>query len=466
MTLFRFCCISQKEQLIKELKEELCGDQECELTTDLPECVDDGHPNEISNASYYTVFKRDTQSKPLKKAKNPGKIEIYVKISKNLGMWRPNTTKSENVKKVKEELKRVNSSERLKKRLRNMNVDLTVLKLDEMVTCKPGSVSKQLVCGELKFQAALQFLINILSVQCNRGTYHDAHQNLCLSCPLGTYNSLIAQTSCEKCPDFFSTRRSGSRQETECRQLCPPGTYAKIKTPKKTNSAVKTLMPFCRSCGIGEYQPEYDQTKCIKCPNSMTSDRGSKTIESCYDRNEKSCNETTCSEHGRCLPSGVFYTCECDEGFYGQKCELKQDLCATTPCYNDASCKHLNETDVQCICLDGFNGAFCENINDPCSQKNCQNGAVCTEIDGEASCDCLPGFEGDNCDRQIPMDFCETSPCASDATCVNLIDGFECICGNGAIGKRCHLAACDYKPCPENSICVNLNVVLATKESY
>lgn len=145
---FVSCFSQQQEQLIKDLKEELCGDQECELTTELPGCIDNALPNEITNSSYYTLVKRDTEQTPFKKAKNPGKVEIYVKISKNLGMWRPNTTKSENVKKVKEELKKVNSSEKLKKRLRNMNVDLTILKLDEMITCNPGSVAKKLVCGK------------------------------------------------------------------------------------------------------------------------------------------------------------------------------------------------------------------------------------------------------------------------------------------------------------------------------
>jgi Tyrosine-protein kinase ephrin type A/B receptor-like/EGF-like domain len=211
------------------------------------------------------------------------------------------------------------------------------------------------------------------SVQCNRGTFHDVSQNVCSPCPIGSFNTLIAQTICKTCPDFYSTRCSGSRQEVECRQLCPPGTFARIKTPKKSTSAGKTLMPFCRSCGIGEYQPDYDQTSWNKCPEGMTSDRGSKSIDNCYERHEKSCDAKTCGDHGKCIPSGVFYTCECDEGFYGQKCELKQDLCATSPCYNGATCRHLNETDVQCICRDGFIGAFCENINDPCNQKNCQN---------------------------------------------------------------------------------------------
>lgn len=143
----------QQEQLIKDLKEELCGGQECEITTDIPGCIDEeGLPSAAINSSYYTIVKRDTDSKPIKKgslkAKNPGKVEIYVRVSKNLGMWRPNSTKSENMRKIKEELKKVNSSERLKKRLRNMNVDLTVLKLDEMITCNPGSVARKLVCGE------------------------------------------------------------------------------------------------------------------------------------------------------------------------------------------------------------------------------------------------------------------------------------------------------------------------------
>jgi hypothetical protein len=100
--------------LIKELKDELCGNQDCELTTELPECVETVSTNDTLNSTFYTLVKRDTSSKHVKKFKNPEKAELYVKVSKNLGMWRPNSTRSENIKRVKEELKRVNSSERLK----------------------------------------------------------------------------------------------------------------------------------------------------------------------------------------------------------------------------------------------------------------------------------------------------------------------------------------------------------------
>lgn len=95
------------------------------------------------------ISKRDTQSKPLKKSIKTEKFELYVKISKNLGLWKSNSTRSENVKRIKDEIKKVNSSEKFKKRLRNMNLDLTALKLDENVQCNPGSVSRKLICGEL-----------------------------------------------------------------------------------------------------------------------------------------------------------------------------------------------------------------------------------------------------------------------------------------------------------------------------
>jgi CUB/sushi domain-containing protein len=131
------------------LKDEICGDQECDIITELPECVEDDTTLDNSSNAYYIISKRDTASKPIRKTrpKNPEKIELYVKISKNLGIWRPSSTRSENIKKVKEELKKVNSSERFRKRLRNMNLDFTVLKLDETVSCNSGSVSRKLVCG-------------------------------------------------------------------------------------------------------------------------------------------------------------------------------------------------------------------------------------------------------------------------------------------------------------------------------
>ncbi|KAL7020531.1 hypothetical protein ACKWTF_011569 [Chironomus riparius] len=440
-----------QDELKKELKEELCGDQDCDIITELPECVEEDSVDN-SSAAYYIISKRDTASKPIKKTrpKNPEKIELYVKISKNLGMWRSSSTRSENIKKVKEELKKVNSSERFRKRLRNMNLDFTVLKLDETVSCNTGSVSRKLVC-----------------VQCTRGTYQDSTQNLCIPCPLGTFNNETGQTSCNSCPINYSTRKTGSRLETDCREMCGPGNFARMKILKKNSTAAnpKTLMPFCRSCGIGEYQSKYDQTTCDECPEGLTSERASTSIDDCYKRFEDSCNSTTCGDHGECIQTDSFYSCECDDGFYGQNCEIAENPCSSAPCFNDGICKAINET-FTCECPPEYQGLFCEYIDEPCNQKDCQNGANCYEINEEAFCECMPGFQGDLCETRIPIDFCASSPCFENATCVNKNDYYECICEEGSMGKRCQLQPCDYGPCPENSVCHNIKSTRVTKDSY
>jgi hypothetical protein len=312
-----------------------------------------------------------------------------------------------------------------------------------------------------------------LTVQCNSGYYHDKIKNDCIACPIGTFSNLDGQTECNKCPENYSTRKIGSRMRSDCREMCPPGSFARIKTPKNqaiaaNGTLLKTLMPFCRTCNVGEYQPNYDQINCLTCPENYTSPRGSKSINDCYKQIEDSCDEKTCGKNGKCIPSGIFYHCECNIGFYGKKCEKKDNPCLLTPCFNNGTCEAYNSTDVKCACPIGYVGDFCELLDEPCSLKNCQNGAQCTEIGSDAFCECLPGFEGDLCEQRIQQDFCASLPCDSDGTieCVNKYDDYECICGESRIGKRCHLTPCDYKPCPGISICVNYQVKQATKESF
>jgi hypothetical protein len=192
----------QQEELIKGLKEDLCGGQDCELTTELPECIENDIPNEIDSPAFYSIAKREIAAspKPIKKLKNPEKVELYVKISKNLGIWKSSSTRSDNIKRVKEELKKVNSSERFKKRLRNMNLDLTTLKLDEVIKCNAGSVSRKLVCGE--------FLVH--------------HPEQCLKIK---FSSAMCQgnvpRSCSKHLHSVSARQLQQRHRSECLHRLP-----------------------------------------------------------------------------------------------------------------------------------------------------------------------------------------------------------------------------------------------------
>lgn len=310
-----------REQILKNLKDELCNDEDCEFTADLPNCVDDEISNEISNQTFYNIVKREAGQKNKQRTKNLVKINLYVKISKKLGMWKQNGTRSDNIKQVKEELKSLSTNERLKKRLKNLDIDLSYLKLDEKIKCKSGSVSKNYVCGKNASLSVQTVIFQIkISVQCARGTYHDKTINTCTSCPFGSFQNVTGQESCIQCPENFSTRKTNSKFEVDCRQKCPPGTVARIKVPKnkKTNETlIKSLMPFCKACDLGEYQPFYDQTECLKCPEGFTSSRGARTLADCFQRIEQPCALLPCGKNGECIADNNFYHCDCDEGFIG-----------------------------------------------------------------------------------------------------------------------------------------------------
>ena len=245
-----------------------------------------------------------------------------------------------------------------------------------------------------------------------------------------------------------------SKSESECRQKCLPGTAARVKVSKnkRTNDGlIKSLMPFCRTCNVGEYQPLYDQTECKKCPRDYTSLRGSKSPDDCFVKLDKPCQSKPCGVNGRCIPDHSLYHCECAEGFTGSKCELQEE-CMSAPCFNGGTCSYLNNTIVQCKCLPGFEGEFCEQVSDPCEGFLCENGGSCMEYNNELICQCMEGYEGDSC--ELLSDHCLSSPCVNGA-CRTTVDGYTCNCTIGSIGKRCHLTPCDFLPCHENAICVN-----------
>ncbi|GIY05897.1 sushi, von Willebrand factor type A, EGF and pentraxin domain-containing protein 1 [Caerostris extrusa] len=80
----------------------------------------------------------------------------------------------------------------------------------------------------------------------------------CLDCPLGFYQEVEGQISCERCPDGMTTEYGRVRNITECKGICLPGTYS------------PTRVETCLACPVGTYQELKGQTSCNVCPNGTT----------------------------------------------------------------------------------------------------------------------------------------------------------------------------------------------------
>lgn len=70
-----------------------------------------------------------------------------------------------------------------------------------------------------------------------------------------------------------------------------------------------------------------------------------------------------------------------------------------------------------------------------CASGPCQHGGTCTDRFNEYSCQCAPGWEGDNC--EINVNECQSSPCVNGGSCMDDVNRFRCDCVEGYQGTFC-----------------------------
>ncbi|XP_067671780.1 uncharacterized protein [Haliotis asinina] len=107
---------------------------------------------------------------------------------------------------------------------------------------------------------------------CGPGTYHSAPSNMCLNCPLGMYQPMFGQVTCQSCDPGKTTPSVGSTTEADCVTNCTTGQYYNITTGT------------CEPCPIGTYQNITGALSCRLCPlGQVTFGTGSTSHLECVD---------------------------------------------------------------------------------------------------------------------------------------------------------------------------------------
>uniref|UniRef100_A0A8C1L6C0 Notch receptor 3 n=1 Tax=Cyprinus carpio TaxID=7962 RepID=A0A8C1L6C0_CYPCA len=147
------------------------------------------------------------------------------------------------------------------------------------------------------------------------------------------------------------------------------------------------------------------------------------------DVNECLMQPNACHNGGTCFNTIGGHTCVCVNGWTGDDCSENIDDCATAVCFNGATC-HDRVASFFCECPVGKTGLLCH-LDDACVSNPCNEGAVCdtNPLNGRAICTCPAGFVGGACNQD--MDECSIGKFTNDATCLDRIGEFTCICMPG-----------------------------------
>ncbi|GFR60340.1 delta-like protein [Elysia marginata] len=172
--------------------------------------------------------------------------------------------------------------------------------------------------------------------------------------------------------------------------------------------------------------------------------------------NGKYCNECVpylgC-HHGTCQKP---WECNCEDGWGGQLCNQDLNFCTHhKPCKNGGLCTNSGEGSYTCTCTPGFEGDNCEREVGDCQNLPCRNGGKCMNEGGRFKCQCPQGYYGVQCERQAVS--CLAKPCNNGGTCVERGDSYYCLCPPGYTDYNCatEVDECQSSPCQNGGRCVD-----------
>jgi len=131
------------------------------------------------------------------------------------------------------------------------------------------------------------------------------------------------------------------------------------------------------------------------------------------------------------------------------------DHCSPNPCLNGGTCTNTQDG-YSCECAPGYTGDNCGSAIDDCAGNPCLNGGLCSDTADGYSCSCAEGFGGTSC--EVNVDECSPNPCQNGGVCTDGVAAFSCQCAPGYDGSHCeHLIDnCEGAPCHNGGTCTDV----------
>ncbi|CAG5080379.1 Oidioi.mRNA.OKI2018_I69.PAR.g9564.t1.cds [Oikopleura dioica] len=286
--------------------------------------------------------------------------------------------------------------------------------------CRPGTCQNDGVCLTEDLENGNQGW----SCNCPEHIYGEKceHISPCYSVPCGAENECVVNVT------EIASGKNKNKFECECSEGL---------TGKLCNFEDRCFTDD--PCLNGPCTPEDDKFFCDCTDTGFSGQTCGEDIDEC------SLEIDPCGDHGSCFNTPGSFTCECDDGYSGILCEIK-DLCFEVSCSDQGQC---DPSTGFCICNPGFLPPDCSEI-DNCFEVTCLNNGTCAE----GLCACDDRWVGQNCEFENP---CEEDLCGNGRCKVDEMSGqAECECNFGYIGKQCiQEVTCEFLECPSSQTCID-----------